>query len=186
MQFHFPLLHGSVCVKRSHRAITESSKLHLSNAGELPFLKNKVAQVPDSIEACYRNDQPETHKIINAYKVFFVLSLRASGMMLSLQILRFQSSNLLQISVTLKLGPSWVYQRRSEAKSLYSYNIWRTRSPCRSRSLSIKGSLIKQPRWRRHGAKTSFKCAYTLFQIYLFHFVKIFKCWRTFLVFIEM
>ena len=41
MQFHFPLLHGSVCVKGSHRAITESSKLHLSNAGEPPFLKTR-------------------------------------------------------------------------------------------------------------------------------------------------
>ena len=71
MQFHFPLLHRSVCVKGSYRAITESSKLHLSNAGEPPFLKKKVAQESDTNEGCYRNDRPETHKIGNGYKVFF-------------------------------------------------------------------------------------------------------------------
>ena len=32
--------------------------------------KNKLAQVSDTIEACYHNDQPETRKIIKAYKVF--------------------------------------------------------------------------------------------------------------------
>ena len=34
-------------------------------------LKNKLAQVSDTIEACYHNDQAETRKITNAYKVFF-------------------------------------------------------------------------------------------------------------------
>ena len=47
---------------------------------------NKLGQVSDTIEACYHNDQAETRKI----KVFFFfLSLRASGMMLSLQMVRF-------------------------------------------------------------------------------------------------
>ena len=41
------------------------------------------------IEACYRNDQAEERKITNTYKVFLSLSLRASGMMLSLQMVRF-------------------------------------------------------------------------------------------------
>ena len=46
-------------------------------------------QVSDTLEACYHNDQAEKRKITNAYKVFFFLSLRASGMMLSLQMMRF-------------------------------------------------------------------------------------------------
>ena len=49
--------------------ITESSELDF--ARELPFIKNKLAQVSDTIEACYCNDQPETRIIINACKVFF-------------------------------------------------------------------------------------------------------------------
>ena len=35
----------------------------------------------DTIEAFYHNDQAETRKITNAYKVFFFASLRTSGMM---------------------------------------------------------------------------------------------------------
>ena len=38
-------------------------------------------QVSDTIEAFYHNDKAEKRKITNAYKVFFFLSLRASGMM---------------------------------------------------------------------------------------------------------
>ena len=78
----------------------------------------------DTLEAA---DQAEKRKITNAYKVFFFLSLRASGMMLSLQMVRFFSRSLLRISVTLQFDPSWVY-------------IWHTRSPYQSRSLSIYGA----------------------------------------------
>ena len=46
-------------------------------------------QVSDTLKACYHNDQAEKRKITNAYKVFFFLSLRASGMMLSLQMVPF-------------------------------------------------------------------------------------------------
>ena len=38
-------------------------------------LKNKLAQVSDTIEACYHNDQTETRKITNAYEVFFLSEL---------------------------------------------------------------------------------------------------------------
>ena len=48
-------------------------------------------------------------------------------------------------------------------------DIWHTRSPYQSRSLSIKGSLINQPRLRRHGAKTPRKSVFTLFQINFYH-----------------
>ena len=51
--------------------------------------RNKLAKVSDTLEACYHNDQAEKRKITNAYKVFFFLSLRASGMMLSLQMVLF-------------------------------------------------------------------------------------------------
>ena len=77
----------------------------------------------DTLEASY-NDEAEKRKITKAHKVFFVLSLRASGMMLSLQIVRFQSSNLLRISGTLKLiAPPEFIKSRSGAKGPYSYNI---------------------------------------------------------------
>ena len=46
-------------------------------------------QVSDTLKACYHNDQAEKRKITNAYKVFFFLSLRASGIILSLQMVRF-------------------------------------------------------------------------------------------------
>ena len=39
------------------------------------YYKNKLAQVSDTIEACYRNDQAETRKIANAYQVFFLSEL---------------------------------------------------------------------------------------------------------------
>ena len=51
--------------------------------------KNKPLQVSDKLEASNHNDQVEKRKITNAYKVFFFLSLRASGLMLSLQMVRF-------------------------------------------------------------------------------------------------
>ena len=66
---------------------TESSELKTCWRSSL--YKNKLTQVSDTIEACYYNDQNETRKITNAYNVFFVLSLRAGGVMLSLQMARF-------------------------------------------------------------------------------------------------
>ena len=62
-----------------------------------------------TLEACYRNDLAEKRKVTNAYKVFFFLSLRASGMMLSLQMVRFQTCTLPRILATLQLSPSRVY-----------------------------------------------------------------------------
>ena len=84
-RFNFFLLHGSVCVKESHRANNGKQRTRL--AGDLPFIKTSSRKC-QTIEACYHNDQAETRKIKNAFKVFFVLSLRASGIMLSLQMVR--------------------------------------------------------------------------------------------------
>ena len=63
----FLLLHGSVCVKESHRANNGKQRTRLP--GDLPFIKTSY-QVSDTLEACYRNDQAEKRIITNAYKVF--------------------------------------------------------------------------------------------------------------------
>ena len=60
MQFHFLLLHGSVCVKGSHRANNGKQRTRLP--GDLP-------------EAWYHNGRAEKRKITNTYKVFFLSEL---------------------------------------------------------------------------------------------------------------
>ena len=87
--------------------ITESSELDFLERSTL--YKNKLKQGSHTLKACYRNDQAEKRKITNAYKFFFFLSLRATGMMLSLQMVRFQTRSLLRISVTLQFSLSRVY-----------------------------------------------------------------------------
>ena len=67
-QFRFLLLHGSVCVKRSHTANNGKQRTRLP--ADLPHIKTKLARVSDTLEACYHNDQAEKCKITNAYKVF--------------------------------------------------------------------------------------------------------------------
>ena len=63
--------------------ITQSSELHFCCRASLN--ERKLEFVSDTLEACYHyKDQAETRKITNTYKVFFVLRLRASGMMPSL------------------------------------------------------------------------------------------------------
>ena len=90
MQFHFPLLHGSVCVKGSYRAITESSKLHLSNAGEPPFLKTRSRKWQIRMMVVIVTTGLKRTKWETPIKFFFVLSLRAT-MMLSLQMVQFHA-----------------------------------------------------------------------------------------------
>ena len=63
--------------------------LHVILCWRATLYKNKLLQVSDKLEASYHNDQVEKRKITNAYKDFFFLSLRASGLMLSLQMVRF-------------------------------------------------------------------------------------------------
>ena len=68
-QFHFLLLHGSVCVKGSHRANNGKQRTRLP--GDLPFIKtsSRKCQIV-TLEACYHNDQAEKCKITNDFKVF--------------------------------------------------------------------------------------------------------------------
>ena len=73
-QFHFLLLHGSVCVKESHRVNNGKQRTRLP--GDLPFIKtsSRTCQIV-TLEACYHNDQAEKCKITNAYKSFFLSEL---------------------------------------------------------------------------------------------------------------
>ena len=53
MQFQFLLLHGAVCVKGSHRV--NNGKQRATICWTASLYKNKLAQVSDTIEACYHN-----------------------------------------------------------------------------------------------------------------------------------
>ena len=63
-QFHFLLLHGSVCVKGAN-----NGKQLTRLPGDLTFIKTS-SPGSHKLEACYHNDQAEKRKITNAYKVF--------------------------------------------------------------------------------------------------------------------
>ena len=68
-QFHFLLLHGSVCIKGSQRANNGRQRTRLP--GDIPFMKRSSRKGHIyTLEACYHNDQAEKRKITNAYKVF--------------------------------------------------------------------------------------------------------------------
>ena len=105
-QFHFLLLHGSVCVKGSHRANNGKQRTRLP--GDLSFIKTSSHKGHIRLKLVIIMIRPKSAKLQTPIKFFF-LSLRASGMMLSIQMVRFQTRSLLRISLTLQFNPSRVY-----------------------------------------------------------------------------
>ena len=106
MQFHFLLLHGSLCVKGSHKANNGKQRTRLP--GDLSFIKTSSHKGHIRLKLVIIMIRPKSAKLQTPIKFFF-LSLRASGMMLSLQMVRFQTRSLLRISLTLQFNPSRVY-----------------------------------------------------------------------------
>ena len=133
-QFHFLLLHGSVCVKRSHTANNGKQRTRLP--ADLPHIKTKLARVSDTLEACYHNDQAEKCKITNSYKVF---SFRACVLAAWCSFFKWCGFNLAVCCEFL-----WRYSlarpefiKLSRRRRFHILHIWHTRSPYQSRSLSI-------------------------------------------------
>ena len=87
-QFHFLLLHGSVCVKGSHRANNGEQRTRLPV--DLPFIKTSSRKWQIRLKLVIIMIRLKSTKEQTPIKFFFFFpSLRTSGMMLSLQMVRF-------------------------------------------------------------------------------------------------
>ena len=86
-QFDFLLLHGSVCVKGSHRANNGKQRTRLP--GDLPFIKTSSRKCQIRLKLVIIMIRLKSTKEQTPIKFFFFPSLRTSGMMLSLQMVRF-------------------------------------------------------------------------------------------------
>ena len=139
----------------------------------------------DALEACYHNNQAETRIVTNAYKVFSfwacVLAAWCSvfkwcGLNLAVYC-EFQWRYSLAPPEFIKLGRRRTVHILTQIFGIPDLPI--------SHSLFPYKEHIKQPRLRRHGAKTPQKSVFTLFQINFYHsysisFKLIVKCWWMF------
>ena len=93
LQFHVISFSSSalIRVRQEMRHRVNNGKQRTPLCWRASLYKNKLAQVSDTIEACYHNDQAQTRKI-----KFFFLSLCASGM---LQIMMTVVHNIFCLSV---------------------------------------------------------------------------------------
>ena len=116
----------------------------------------------DALEACYHNDQAEKRKITNAYNFF---SFWACVLAVWCSLFKWCGFNLAvycEFQWRYSLAPPEFIKLGGRRRVRILKDIWHTWSPYQSRSLFIKGGLIKQPRRRRHGAKRHLKTVFIL------------------------
>ena len=184
LQFHAISFSSSARIRvrqeMSHRVNNVKQRTTLCWRASL-YKKKARASVRYRIEACYHNDQAETRKITNAYKVFFLseLACQRHNALSSNDAVLISQSTANFSDVTVQPLQS-LLNSVGGVESIFS--IFDIPDLPISHSLFPYKEHIKQPRLRRHVAKTLQKSVFTLFQINFYHsysisFKLIVKCW---------
>ena len=118
IQFHFFLLHGSVCVKESHRANNGKQRTRL--VGDLPFIKTSW--------------KAQNNKRLKSFFSFWACVLAAWCSLFKW--CGFNRAVCCEFLWRYSLAPP-EFIKLSRRRKVNILHIWHTRSPYQSRSLSI-------------------------------------------------
>ena len=163
-QFHFLLLHGSVSVKGSHRANNGKQRTRLP--GDLPFIKTSSHKGHIRLKLVIIMIRLKSAKLQTPIKFFSFWACVLAAWCSVFKWCGFKLAVYCEFQWRYSLAPPEFIKFSRRRGSIFS--IFGIPDLPISHGLFPYKEHIKQPRLRRHGAKTPQKSVFTLFQIIFF------------------